>query len=175
MARQLGWILAAAVVMTPVAITAAPATERPVVGAQREHDREQQKAQKQDEPRRRFVKWWIEPEPRAELGITDQQSAAIEKIWQDYLPGQRTRWRELQKLEPALEKLIKEGTSHPDLVAREVERVENLTAEVRIARISMIYRMRHELTAAQRAKLKAMDERRHQADGRKSSDSGRHQ
>ena len=174
MARQLGWILAAAVVLTPAAATAAPAPEQPVVGAQREHDREQQKAAKEDESRRRFVKWWIEPEPRAELGITDAQSAAIEKIWQDYVPGQRKRWRELQKLEPALAKLIKEGTSDPDVVAREVERVENLTAEVRSSRITMIYRMQHELTAAQRAKLKAMDERRRQADSRKSSDSGRH-
>jgi Spy/CpxP family protein refolding chaperone len=175
MARQLGWILAAAVILTPAAATAAPATEWPNVGTQREHDRAQQKPTKEDEPRRRFVKWWTEPEPRAELGITDAQSAAIEKIWQDYLPGQRKRWRELQKLEPALDKLIKEGTSDPDVVAREVERVENLTAEVRSARISMIYRMRHELTAGQRAKLKVMDERRHQSDARKSSDSGRHQ
>ena len=117
MARQLGWILAAAVVLTPAAAMAAPATERPVVGAQREHDRDQQKP-KQNEPRKRFVKWWMEPEPRAELGITDAQSAAIEKIWQDYVPGQRKRWRELQALEPALAKLIKEGTSDPDVVAR---------------------------------------------------------
>lgn len=174
MARQFAWILAVAAAITPVVSAAGPSGAAASVW-QHERSSDQQKDSKQNESRRqRFVKWWIEPEARAELGITDQQSAAIEKIWQEFLPAQRLRYRELEKLEPALAKLIKEGTSDPDLVAREVARVENLTAEVRTSRIAMIYRMQHELTADQRTRLRAMDERRRQADSRKSSDSGRH-
>jgi hypothetical protein len=54
-----------------------------------------------------------------------------------------------------------------------VERVETLTAQTRISRISTLYRMQHELTAEQRIKLRAMDERRRQAADRKSPDPGR--
>jgi Spy/CpxP family protein refolding chaperone len=169
MARQFAWILSAALTCVPVAALAADVNERPATAARQG----QQKDSKQNEPRKsRFVKWWAHPEHRAELGITEQQSAAIEQIFQAHLPGQRERYRELEKAEPALAKLIKEGTADPSIVAREVERVENLTAEVRKARIITLYRMQHELTADQRARLKVMDERRRQAD-RKSPDTGR--
>jgi Spy/CpxP family protein refolding chaperone len=163
MARHIGWILAAALFAAPAA---APA--EPVAGPQ--HD--QQKDSKQNERRPRFVKWWAEAEPRAEIGISDLQAAAIEKIWQAHMPAQRQRYSEHEKLEPALARLIKEGTADPDLVAREVERVETLAAEIRSARISMIYRMQHQLTADQRARLKVWDDRRRQSE-RKSAEPGR--
>lgn len=169
MATQFAWILMA-VLLAPAPAPGERSAGLFAGGAQ--HDR--QKGSKQNEPRRqRFVKWWIEEGPRAELGITDQQSAAIEKIFQAHLPGQRQRHRELEALEPALAKLIKEGTAHPDVVAREVERVEDLTAAVRKARITTLYRMQHELTADQRARLKAMDDRRRRDDSHKSSEPGR--
>jgi Spy/CpxP family protein refolding chaperone len=170
MARQFAWILAAALTCAPVSGVAAPAPECSATAVQDG----KQKDSKQNEPRRpRFVKWWAEADHRAELGITDQQSAVIEQIFQAHLPAQRERYRELEKAEPALAKLIKEGTAEPSVVAREVERVEDLTAAVRKSRIMTLYRMQHELTAEQRAKLKLMDERRRERD-RKSSDSGRH-
>jgi Spy/CpxP family protein refolding chaperone len=169
MARQFVWVLAAALTCAPVSGVAAPASERSVAGVQEN----KQKDSKSNEPKRpRFVKWWAEAEHRAELGITDQQSAVIEQIFQSHLPAQRERYRELEKAEPALATLIKEGTADPAVVAREVERVEDLTAAVRKSRMITLYRMQHELTADQRAKLKLMDERRRERD-RKSSDSGR--
>lgn len=169
MARYIGWMVAAALFAAPTVAPADPLAGQSVpTGAQHE----QQKDSKQNERRPRFVKWWAEAEPRAELGISDQQSAMIEKVWQTHMPAQRERYNEHEKLESALEKLIKEGTADPDLVAREVERVENLTAKIRTSRITMIYRMQHYLTAEQRSRLKVWDERRRQAD-RKSSDPGR--
>jgi Spy/CpxP family protein refolding chaperone len=168
MARQFAWILAAALCAPVIGVVAA-ASGGSVAAVQDA----KQKDSKQNEPRRpRFVKWWAEAEHRAELGITDQQSAVIEQIFQTHLPAQRERYRELEKAEPALATLIKEGTADPSVVAREVERVEDLTAAVRKSRIITLYRMQHELTAEQRAKLKRMDERRREGD-RKSSDAGR--
>jgi Spy/CpxP family protein refolding chaperone len=171
MARQFAWVLAAALTCAPVVGVAAPASERSVAGVQES----KQKDAKSSEPtkRPRFVKWWAESEHRAELGITDQQSAIIEQIFQSHLPAQRERYRELEKAEPALATLIKEGKADPAVVAREVERVEDLTAAVRKSRVITLYRMQHELTPEQRAKLKLMDERRRERD-RKSSDPGRH-
>src|SRR5947209_7996091 len=33
------------------------------------------------------VKWWIDPKRRAELAITDQQSALVEQVWQKSSPS----------------------------------------------------------------------------------------
>ena len=167
MARHIVWILTAALLVAPAAAPAEPLSRTPSPDGQRD----QQKDSKQGERRPRFVKWWVEAEPRTELGISDQQAAAIEKIWQAHMPVQRQRYAEHEKLEAALTKLIKEGTADPDVVEREVGRVENLSAEIRTSRITMIYRMQHQLTADQRARLKVWDERRRQAD-RKSPDPG---
>jgi Spy/CpxP family protein refolding chaperone len=176
MARHFAWIL---VVGLSLAAASAGATPRADVAAdgvdgnpsQKTHEQDKDKQGEQRRPR--FVKWWAEAEYRTELGISDQQSAAIEQIFQAHLPAQRQRYRELETLEPALAKLLKEGTADPDVVARAVDRVESLTAEVRKSRISTLYRMQHELTAEQRTRLKAIDERRRQADSRKSPDTDR--
>ena len=54
-------------------------------------------------------KWWIDAELRAELGITDQQSAAIEQVWQKSLPRLREARERLEKLEDVLPKMILDG------------------------------------------------------------------
>jgi Spy/CpxP family protein refolding chaperone len=177
MARQFSWILAGVLLFAPAMTTAEGACEAVFCGQdqkpQGSRSGDKDNKDKKDEDRRPgFVKWWDVPEHRAELGIGDQQAARIEQIFQEHLPAQRERYRELQRLEPALAQLIKEGTADPAIVAREVDRVENLTAEVRKSRIVTLYRMHRELTAEQRAKLKAIYDRR-EADHRKSSDSAR--
>ena len=110
-------------------------------------------------------KWWIEPKLRAELGITDQQSAAVEQVWQKSLPSLREGRERLTKLEDALSKLT-DGTDEPAVIAQS-ERVESLRAELNKGRTLMIYRMNKILTADQRAKVKAMHE--HNDQGRRGS------
>ena len=170
MARQTAWVLAGALLATPSGAIAECIHGAPTSSSIDQKQDLKSNDQKGGEPRR--VKWWSEAPYRAELGISDQQSARIEQIFQEHLPEQRKRYRELEQLEPMLARLINEGTADPDVVAREVDRVENLTAEVRKSRIITLYRMHRELTGDQRMKLKALNERR-EADHRKSSNPGR--
>ena len=100
--------------------------------------------------------WWIDAKLRAELGITDQQSAAVEAVWQKSLPALREGRAKLEKLEDALSKLT-DGTDEAAVIAQ-TERVESLRAELNKGRTLMIYRMNRLLTAEQRAKVKAMYE-----------------
>jgi Spy/CpxP family protein refolding chaperone len=104
-------------------------------------------------------KWWIDAKLRAELGITDQQSAAVDAVWQKTLPLLRDARERLDKLEDALSAMTQRDGSDETAVLAQIERVENTRAEAAKTRTMMIYRMNKILTADQRAKVKAMFER----------------
>ena len=104
--------------------------------------------------------WWIDPKLRAELSITDQQSAAVESVWQKTRPLLRDAWERLEKLEDALSAMTQKDGSDETAVLAQIERVENTRAELNKTRTMMIYRMNKLLTVDQRAKVKAMHDRR---------------
>jgi Spy/CpxP family protein refolding chaperone len=165
-ARQFGWLLAALLTAAPAAATVSPGTngcDGPVMGWGQQEDERRQGS-------RGFQKWWMDASDRAELGITDQQSAKIEDIFQSHIGPQRERYLESRKLEPVVEQLIKEGKADPAHVGQQVQRLEQLKAEMNAARIVMLYRQMRELTPAQRDKLRRLQERR-EAERRKSSES----
>src|SRR4051812_40117555 len=68
-------------------------------------------------------KWWIDPKLRGELGVTDQQSAAVEQIWQKTAPGLREMWSRLEKLEDALTQLTKDDSVAEATVIAQIEQV----------------------------------------------------
>ncbi len=105
-------------------------------------------------------KWWIDPKLRAELGIIDQQSAAVEQVWQKSMPTLLDGRERLEKLEDALSQMTQRDGSDEGAVIAQIERVENLRAELAKGRTLMIYRMNKILTVDQRAKVKAMHEQR---------------
>lgn len=104
-------------------------------------------------------KWWIDAKLRAELDITDQQSAAVEQVWQKSLPALRDARERLEKLEDALSQMTGDIADEPAVLAQ-IDRVENARTELNKGRTLMIYRMHKLLTADQRVKVKAMYERR---------------
>jgi Spy/CpxP family protein refolding chaperone len=132
----------------------------PQAAALCEHQRgdEQQKpqtdARQQDDPPR--WKWWLHPDTRRELRLSDQQSKKIDEIWQGTAPRQREKYDELRKLEEALAKTIKENTADVSVVEKQVEKVERLRSETSTTRTMMIYRMHLQLTPEQRVKVDAM-------------------
>lgn len=119
------------------------------------------------EPRDRW-KWWLYD--RAELGITDKQSAEIDKIFEATIPAQRAKREELERLEATLATLTSENKADVATVAQHVEKVENLRADLNKTRTVMLYRINLLLTADQRVKLNALRERR-DAERRKNPDS----
>jgi len=118
------------------------------------------------------VPWWKAPETRAELGISDKQSKDIDDIFLETLPSLRAAKDELDKLDEAVTKLIKEGTADVAVIARQVAQAEQARAGLTTKRTVMLYRMHRLLSPDQRAKLDAMFERR-EAERRKNNDPGR--
>jgi Spy/CpxP family protein refolding chaperone len=117
------------------------------------------------------IPWWKAPETRAELNISDKQSKDIDDIFQETLPSLRAAKEELDKLDEAVTKLMKEGTADASLVARQVAQAEQARAQLTTKRTVMLYRMHRLLTPEQRIKLDAMFERR-EAERRKNNDPG---
>jgi Spy/CpxP family protein refolding chaperone len=120
----------------------------------------------------RRTPWWKAPETRAELGITDKQSKDIDDIFQATFPALRAAKEDLDKLDDAVAKLIKEGTADIVVVARQVGQAEQARANLTTTRTVMLYRMHRLLTPEQRAKLDAMFARR-EAERRKNDPNGR--
>jgi Spy/CpxP family protein refolding chaperone len=128
-----------------------------------EHQRgdDQQKpqadARPQEDPPR--WKWWLHPDSKRELRLTEAQSKKINEIWDTTAPKQRDKMHELSQLEESLAKIIKENTADVGVVTQLVEKVERLRAETATTRTMMIYRMHLLLTPEQREKVDAMRKR----------------
>ena len=154
MARHLTWILAALLLGASAQAYArqdAPQEER---GGR---EGRQPRDSRQDS---NHWKWWINPEHRKELSITDEQSAQIDRIFESSMPPQRAKWREAENLEATLSRTLKESVADVPTVKEQVERLEKLQAERRVMRTIMLYRMNLLLTPEQRVKLEAFRKRR---------------
>jgi Spy/CpxP family protein refolding chaperone len=184
MARRTAWVFAA------VLVCAAPASASSLLCEQGNAQKPDQGARGSD-PRgadgrgtapdaknapdgrdQRRVPWWKAEDTRAELGISDKQSKDIDDIFQATLPSLRAAKDELDKLDEALAKLIKEGTADISVVARQVGQAEQARAALTTKRTVMLYQMHRLLTPEQRTKLDAMFARR-EAERRKNDPNGR--
>jgi Spy/CpxP family protein refolding chaperone len=104
-------------------------------------------------------KFWVEPKLRQEIGITDQQSAAIEQIFSTSIGGLREARKELESLEAVLSRTIHENTADLMTVSQQVDKVEAARSAYNKARTVMLYRMNLLLNPEQRAKVKALNDR----------------
>jgi Spy/CpxP family protein refolding chaperone len=155
MLRHISWTLAAVLVL-PAAASAVELCDRAAEIDQRSGD-DRYKDGRRDQQRPK--PWWLNESDRAELGLTDQQSASIDQIWQKSLPKLREARQQLDTLEDVLSKMILDAADEA-AVAAQIERVENTRAEANKARTLMLYRMNRLLTPEQRIKLKALHDRR---------------
>ena len=149
MARLLAFLLAVGFVATPL----------PAAAFCESGDESQQGSGGERRQGERRIKWWLDEKSRQELGITPQQSAEIEQIFQSSLPTLRQVRKELDELESKLSQMIKDGTAPVIAVTEQVERVENARAEMNKRRTVMLYRIDRVLSADQRVRLKAWHER----------------
>jgi Spy/CpxP family protein refolding chaperone len=146
MARHFAWVFLLTFVCS------AGANAGPVCDQQRG---DQQKADATPNEPPRF-KWWLKPDTKKELRLTDQQSKKIDEIWEATAPKLREKWHELEALEEALAKAIKDSTADVSAIEKQVEKVERLRAENNTTRMVMIYRMHLLLTPEQRVKVDAI-------------------
>ena len=99
-------------------------------------------------------KWWHNDDFRRELGLTPEQSARLEEIFQASQPALRSQKKALDHAEDALERLLETGEEAS--VMAQVTTVESARAELSKSRTLMLLRMRRVLTTDQRVKLTAL-------------------
>ena len=172
MARHIAWMFLSAF-LASAAATAAPLCDqqRGDAGKKPEAVQKPDATAKPDDGPPRW-KWWLHPETRKELRLTDQQSKKINEVWESTAPKLREKWHELEQLEDALATMMKEYNVDVATVSQQVEKVEKLRAENNATRTTMIYRMHLLLNPEQRVKVDEMrarmeEERKRQGRGDK--------
>ena len=102
--------------------------------------------------------WWKSEQFKKELGLTADQSARIDKIWETTRPELRQEWEELQKFEEKLSRLIQNDADEA-VLARQIDRVETARANTNKTRSLMLVQMLKTLTPEQRSRFKALNDR----------------
>lgn len=102
---------------------------------------------------RRPHRWWQSEEVQTELGLTDDQSASLDSIYQETLPKQRESMRRLNAEELTLSQLIADMEVQEIDVTRQIDRVEAARSELSKSRILMVFRMYRVLSTGQRETL----------------------
>jgi Spy/CpxP family protein refolding chaperone len=102
--------------------------------------------------------WWKSEPFRKELGLTADQSAHIEKIWESTRPELRQEWDELTKLEAKLSKMIQNDADEA-VLARQIDRVETARANANKTRSLMLVQMVKVLSPDQRVRFKGLHDR----------------
>jgi Spy/CpxP family protein refolding chaperone len=103
-------------------------------------------------------KWWQDERFRHDLGLTPEQSARLEEIFQKTQPMLRQRMQALDQAEEQFDKLVEKGDDAS--VMQFMETVETARAELNKTRTMMLLRMRRSLTPDQWAKFTALAEQR---------------
>jgi len=106
----------------------------------------------------RPTRWWKSDAIAKELGLTAEQSARIDHIWEATVPELRQEWEELDGFESKLSRMI-EANVEEAMLARQIDRVETARANANKTRSLMLYRMRQVLTPEQRVLLKSVQQR----------------
>lgn len=96
-------------------------------------------------------KWWQSETFRHGLGLTQDQSARIEDIFQQTLPGLRKQKASLDKAEADFNQMVE--ASDDAQVMAQVGVVEAARSELNKSRTMMLLRMRRVLTPDQRVKF----------------------
>jgi Spy/CpxP family protein refolding chaperone len=180
MARHIAWFVIVAL-WAPAAQAAT--CERPQAGqgakpqqqqptqSQPQSQSQQASTSKDGQPQR--WKWWLNPDDRKELGITDQQSRDIDAIFESIAPKQREAWRLFDEQEDLLSKMVKDSTADWTVVAQLSEKVERLRADINKTHTVMLYRINLLLTPEQRIKVKELRDRREEARKKQGDKGGR--
>lgn len=104
-------------------------------------------------------KWWFDEKYRAALGLSPQQVARVDALFEEHAAVQRELWKSLQDAERAVSKLMAtESPQEPQVVAA-IERTELLRYKINERRALLLFRIRQQLSLEQHRKLEKLHER----------------
>jgi Spy/CpxP family protein refolding chaperone len=98
--------------------------------------------------------WWKSEQFQKEVGLTTEQCARIDNVFQTALPRLRQGKEELDKQETELSRLI-EANADEAQVTKQVDRVEAIRASLNKTRTLLLLHERQVLTQDQRVRFKA--------------------
>jgi Spy/CpxP family protein refolding chaperone len=104
-------------------------------------------------------KWWADETTRQEIGLSAEQAAKAEEIFQASLPRLQELKSNLDTLEAELNALIRENKADESVVAGKIDAVERVRGEMSKTRMLMLYRIHRLLTAEQQERFKTMIDR----------------
>lgn len=167
MARLTVWLLAFMLTCPPALLGSSveaagqPAhADKATQGAKKSDKNQPQQAAATRKPDDRW-KWWLYD--RTELGISDEQSKAINDIFESTISGLRAARHELDRAEEELSQTIKEHKADIAVVSLQLDRVESARSQHNKIRTLMLYRIHALLTPEQRVKLEAFRARQNAA------------
>lgn len=103
--------------------------------------------------------WWKDDQFKRDLGLTSDQSAKIDSIFQTTLPLLRQGYDALDHGENKLSRLI-EMNAEEAIVTRQIDRVEATRSNLNKARTLMHLHMRQVLSPEQRVRFTALYQKR---------------
>ena len=102
-------------------------------------------------------KWWQDEGYKGELGLTSEQSARLEDIFQTSSHDLRQHKEALDRAQAEFDRIVEQGDD--TTIMAQVDAVETARAELNKTRVMMLLRMRRTLTTDQWAKFTALNER----------------
>jgi Spy/CpxP family protein refolding chaperone len=114
--------------------------------------------------------WWKSEEFQKDLGLTGDQCARIDSVFQATLPKLREGRAELDRDEADLSRLIEQNVDEAQ-ITRQVDRVEATRARLNKMRTLMLFHMRQVLTPEQRTKFTPLHDKWIKDHPRRSGDS----
>jgi Spy/CpxP family protein refolding chaperone len=96
--------------------------------------------------------WWKSEQFQKDLGLTADQCARIDSVFQATLPKLREGREELDREEAELSRLIEQNVDEAQ-ITRQVDRVEATRAKLNKMRTLMLFHMRQMLTPEQRTRF----------------------
>ena len=113
--------------------------------------------------------WWKDAQFQRDLGLTAEQTAKIDAVFQSTISLLRQKKEELDRQEDDLSKLIAIGADET-LVTRQVDKVESIRASMNKMRTLMLLHERQLLTPDQRVRLNKLHEQMEKDRGKSRGD-----
>jgi Spy/CpxP family protein refolding chaperone len=100
--------------------------------------------------------WWRTEAIVKDLGLTTDQTARLNTIFESTMPELRQDREELERLEAKLSRMIQDDRLDEATLARQIDRVETARANGNKTRSMMLMRMYRVLTPQQRVRFEAL-------------------
>jgi Spy/CpxP family protein refolding chaperone len=101
--------------------------------------------------------WWKDAQFQHDLGLSGEQTAKIEVVFQSAITDLRQKNDDLRRNEDELSRLIATGTDE-SVVVKQIDKVEAIRAHMNKMRTLMLFHERQVLTPDQRVRLNKLHE-----------------